>query len=261
MLKYFLIAFIFLSASVKYYGQIPLYYKFKKVEGHIFDTNENKISVKFKSRRKLLVGGFKDKKIDTFLRTLTLTKIGRKSLEHLLTTRSKIVLDISNKVGITLIDGKYRLVAGLTGVEENQSNELIQNNNKNTRKYNWVYEENTISIFCGSLNYVNDSSMMLTNKNVFLFDWKTNKEIKEFSMDSIKIEPLMFPDMVYRNLRELYYFTGIHEIYHTTSENIELQEAKLNAEYDAILLEGKAFKRRKKINQKKLSTKPTPPTT
>jgi len=238
----------------------PLYYKIKKIQGTIYDTDNQSIFVDFHSKRKLKILNSNDPEIDLFLRTLTLARLGRLELEHLLLTSSKITIDISNKIGIMFKDGKYRLMGGMTGPENNQSNSLIINEIDltpwvmlfNKDKYLWVYEENKIELYKGSMNYINDSSFNLKNENIKLFDWHTNKEITSFSIDTIKIEDLMYPDMMYKNLKELFYFAGLHEIYHTRPENIKIQECKGNSEFDAISLEEKAFKKRKRINKRKI---------
>ena len=46
--------------------------------------------------------------------------------------------------------------------------------------------------------------MILNKDNVFLFDFKTNEQILNFSMDTIKIEPIIYPDLMYKNYKELY---------------------------------------------------------
>ncbi len=166
-----LILIIILLYSFKIQAQIPFYYKIKKVEGVVYDTNKNPIQVKFIARNKLEILNCKDKNIDTLLRSLTLGKIGRKQLRNLLSSSSKITISIFDKVGLMLMDGKYRLIAGLTGVEENQSSELILNQasiNKwnaifKKSKFLFVYKENTINIYKNA----RDRSVCL---NSFFFD-------------------------------------------------------------------------------------------
>jgi len=158
------------------------------------------------------------------------------------------------------LDGKYRLIAGLTGVEENQSNELIINEASinvwslifKKNKYLYVYKENSIKIYKGSILYAKDNAYKLTSKNTIIYNRDSNEYINEFSMDTIKIEPLMFPNLLYKNTKELYYFGGLHEIYHTTPKNIEVQENFGNIEYPAMVLEEKAFRKRKKIKKKRI---------
>jgi len=255
-----LFLFCFLLYSLTFQAQIPFYYKIKKIEGTVYDSNKNPIQVKYLNRNKLEIKNCKDSNIDTFLRTLTLAKKGRQQLNHLLTTSSKITISIVNKVALMQIDGKYRLIAGLTGVEDNQSCKLVTNKasvnvwNSTFKKKAFlsVYEENTINIFQQSILYGKDTTIQLSNQNTIIYNRDANKYIKEFSMDTIKIEPLMFPDLLYKNTKELYYFAGLHEIFHTTPENIEIQENYGNIEYPAMVLEAKAFKKRKKINKKSI---------
>lgn len=241
-------------------GQIPFYYKLNKIQGTIYDKQGEPISVDFHSRRKLIIKNCRDPELDTFLRTLTLVKYGRKSLEHLLTTPAKISIIISQKIGIMYREGKYRLMGGMTGPDKIQFNRLITNKPERSflgslfvnDKYLRVYEENTIEIFKGLLVYSNDTAIILSKENVKLVNGRFNEEIELFSIDTIKIEPLMYPDMMYKNTRELYFFTGTHEIYHTTPANIEIQEANGNPEIDALELERQAFRLRKKINNREI---------
>lgn len=237
----------------------PFYYKIKKIQGTVYNENNLPINVDFHSRRKLKIYNCQNKDIDLFLRSLTLGKHGRIELEHLLLTNARIKLMISEKVGIGLKDGKYRLMAAFTGPESFENLELIADKKMtfwdallDRDKYVWVYNHNTIEIFKGSYLFIKDSTINLTKNNTKIFDLDNNKEIVEFSMDTITIEPLSFPDMLYQNEKELYYFVGIHEIYHTRPENIEIQQLDGDAEIDAITLEIKAFKKRKTINRRRV---------
>lgn len=249
----FLFCFFHLYSS----AQLPFYYKVKKVKGVVYDQSNNAIHVQFVSRRKLRISNCKYIELDSFLRCLTIEKVGRKELEHLLTSSAKTTIIISPKIGIMYKDGKYRLIAGMTGPLNSQSNDLIQYKKQRLIKkwrhtYNFVYKESTIEIFKASLIYSKKNTYSPSKNEVKIFDWKTNEEIKNFSMDTIKIEPLMHPDMMYKNEKELYYFAGLHEIVHTRPKNIELQEAGRDAEWDAIGRERKAFKKRKRINARKV---------
>ena len=260
-MRLLIIIFLFSLSTLQFSCRAPLYYKLNKIEGTIYNKNKA-VNVDFHSRRKLHITNCQDSEFIEFLNTLTLARHGRKELEHLLTTSSKVTVSISDKTGIMFKDGKYRLMGGMTGPNIGQSIDLIKNENSETSwsktfkkdKYLLVYKENTIEIFKGSIAYAKDRSIHLNNTNVKLFDWKTNKEVKAFSMDTIDIEPLMFPDMLYKNDRELFYFAGVHEIYHTRPENIEIQENKGDREVDAIELESKAFKLRQKINKRKIKS-------
>ncbi|MBX7094481.1 MAG: hypothetical protein K1X56_07165 [Flavobacteriales bacterium] len=250
---FIIINFIILNV----HSQVPFYYSIKKVEGLVYSKDHLPIHVKVVSRRKLNIQGCNDPELDTLLRTLQLTRTGRKYLEHLITSSSKITIEIEPKVGIIYYSGKYYLMAGLTGPSENQSDSLIQESSnlkvKNRRKNtNWVFQENTITIFSESINYSLDSNYSIKKENVVLFDHKKNEHIAHFNLDTIKIEPVQHPEMLYQNKRELYYFCFIHEIFHTTPKNIALQIEKNNPESDAYKIEKKLFKKRKKINKLKL---------
>ena len=252
-----IITILIITIVIQYGCQFPFYYKIKKIEGTIFLQDGKAVDVRFKSKRQLIIENCDNLDLDTFLRSLTLAKHGRRELEHLLTTSAKITIILSDKVGINFRDGKYNVIAGITGPSDAQSGKLVQNLVSKTLwsrlfnrgKYILVHEENTIEIFKGSVVYGNNTTMDLTKNNVKINDWHNNVEITNFSMDTIRIEPFNHPDLMYKNSRELYYFCGLHEIYHTRPENIELQQAGGNSEYYAMKLERKAFKKRKRINK------------
>lgn len=253
---FFLIVFFILLNSC---SRVPFYYKLKKIQGTVYDENNQPIKVDFHSRRKLGIQNCENKDLELFLRSLTLGRHGRVELEHLLSTEAKIKIIISDKVGIGLKDGKYRLMAAFTGPENFENLELIANNKItfwdvlfDRDKYVWVYNYNTIEIFKGADLFIRDSTINLTKNNTKIFDLDNSKEILEFNIDTITIEPLLFPDMLYKNEKELYYFVGIHEIYHTRPENIKIQQLDGDAEIDAITLEIKAFKKIKAINRRRI---------
>lgn len=253
---FFLIGFFILLNSC---SRVPFYYKLKQIQGIVYDENNQPIKVDFHSRRKLKIQNCENKDLELFLRSLTLGRHGRVELEHLLSTNARIKLIISEKVGIGLKDGKYRLMAAFTGPESFENLELIADKKMtfwdvllDRDKYVWVYNHNIIEIFKGSYLFIKDSTINLTKNNTKIYDLDNSKEIVEFSMDTITIEPLSFPDMLYQNEKELYYFVGIHEIYHTRPENIKIQQLDGDAEIDAITLEIKAFKKRKAINRRSI---------
>lgn len=249
---------VFLLSLTNLQAQIPFYYKIKKVKGELIQPDSSAFQVKFINRRRLEITGSKNPNVDTLLKTLTFTRIGRKYLEHLITSAAKIRIEVSDKVGIMFKDGKYRLIAGLTGPENFQSNELVYDSTSNFEPCNkrkkpiYVYQENSMELFRGSIAYFYNLELPLNEFNTVIFDFKTNSRITNFSMDTIKIEPIMHPDLMYKNYTELYYFAGIHEIFHTTPNNIDIQLEKGDPEYDAFQLERKLFRKRKLINRKKI---------
>jgi hypothetical protein len=251
---------IFILHNFCGYAQMPFKYKLKKVAGEIYGEDGCPLKVKFKTRQKLLIQNCNDPNLDTLLRSLVLAGEGRKQLEFLLTTSSKIKLTVSEKVGLLFKDGKYRLIGGISGPDKNKDHTLLKNESSITlwtklfhkNRFVLVYRGNTIELFKGSIVYGNDRTAKLSDNDVKIFDWNRNKEITFFSLDTILIEPLANPDMMYKNFRELYYFCGVHEIYHTTPANIELQEEDKDSETDALEMERKAFKKRLAINRKKL---------
>jgi hypothetical protein len=238
-------------------AQLPLYYVFKNVSGNIYEPGENKVEVKFISRRKLEVKNCSNPDLDTFLRTLTLSRTSRRYLEHLITSDAHMVVDVTNTVGIVRQKGKYHLAAGLTGSSDTQSNELIEDYGSNFEPLNkrkkpyWVFKENTIMIFKGSVNYYY-SKFKLDTTNTFLYDLDSHRVFTRFIADTVPLEPIMHPDLMYTNMRELFYFAGTHEIFHTTPKNIDQQVNHEDPETDAYILERKLFLKRKRINAKKL---------
>jgi len=240
------------------FSQIPFYYKLKNVSGKLLQTDSTYFSVRFIDRRHLEITGCKNPNVDTLLRTLTFTRTSRKYLEHLLKTSSQVLLDVSDKVGITYDKGKYYLMSGLTGPDKEKSDDLIEETSSNLKPSNkrkhpyHVFKQNTIRIFRGTILYYYDSTFRINKDNVFLFNLKKDKQIIDFTMDTIIIEPIMYPEIMYKNIQELYYFAGTHEIYHITPENIDLWLHRKNTETDAFILERKMFKKRKKINNMKV---------
>lgn len=255
MKKAILIILIILPNLI--FSQLPFYYKLKNVSGKLMQEDSSYFSVRFINRRHLEIIGCKYPNVDTLLRTLTFTRISRKYLEHLIKTSSQIRLEVSDKVGIVFHNGKYHLIAGLTGPEKEKYGELIEERTSNLKflnkrnKPNKVFIQNTIRLFRGTILYYYDTTFKLNMNNVFLFDLNADKQIIEFNMDTIDIEPIMHPDLMYKNMRELYYFAGTHEVFHTTPFNIDLSLHKKNTETDAFILERKLFKKRKKINRLK----------
>ena len=240
--------------------QPPFYYKFKRIHGSILDIDSNKIDIEFKSRHSLLIKNCSKADIDTLLRTLTFTRLSRKYLQHLITTSSVITIDVSENIGLQRKDGKYRLIAGIAMNKKGHSNKLITDNTSNFYSpqkaplLNKVYKENSITFFKGSLYFYN-KSMDANNSNVTIINAINGETTTAINMDTINIEPISHADLMYKNIKEVYYFVGIHEIYHTTAMNIAKQIKKIDSESDAYLIERKAFKKRKKINKMKINRK------
>jgi hypothetical protein len=249
------VCFILFLLPVVLWAQYPFYYKIHAIKGSIYGVNGNRIDISIKNRKKLQVKNCKDPNLKAFLNVMMSTKTSRKYLEHLITTSACITVNIDEKVGILKYKGKYRLIAGLTGTEAGKSSDLIYDVGSNLvgkRKKHpkLVFRENTLSLFKGSVNYVHQK-FKLDTSNTFIFDYDLKESITHFTMDTISIEPLLFPNLLYQNCIELYYFCGLHEIYHTTAQNIEIQIKDGDAaESGAYKLEFKAFKARKKINRK-----------
>lgn len=253
------ITVIILTSFNSSLAQLPFYYKIKQIEGYIYTSAPDPVSVKVLSRRKIEFSNEIDTDTRNFLNTLWLTRYGRKAVEHLLKTNSKIKLIISENIGIDIVDGKYRVMYGIAGPGKNQSDILILNYDKKFKKIikRKVFEENSIILFKGSLDYGKGDKSKFHKGNVTIINRNTNEEITEFNLDTIKIEPFQAPEWLYQTLKELYYLAGIHEIYHTTSKSIYLFLHGLDPEEpekSAMKIELKAKKKLNKIlRSKKLS--------
>ena len=257
-MKNFLIVILMLLGVSQIGCRLPFYYQLHNVQGSILDEDGKVVYVTMESRQRLIIENCDNKNLEEFLWALTLGKHGRRELEHLITTSTKMTVIISDKVGMYMDGGKYWVVMGLTGPSHGQSDSLIRNQASynfwtpifRPNKFVWVNEECTIEIFKGSMYVGTDSVFTLTNKNVTLYDLDKNIEITAFIMDTIKIEPFVHPDMMYQDATELYYFCGLHEIHHTRPGNIQIYLEGGDEEVDAMEIETKAYKRLKKINKK-----------
>ncbi len=256
--SYSLIAIVLFSANgLKVHAQYPGYFKLKTINGTVYNTDNTPIDVEFISRYKLKITNCTDPDVDTLLRTLTLTRVSRDYLTHLITTSAKVVINVSDNIGIAFSEGKYRFIAGICGPDEDQSHTLIPDltsslcPRKTFRHPVNVYAQSTITLFKGSISYVHTGVPELAEQNVQIFDLDSNRCIKTFSMDSVVVEKIMYPDMLYRNTRELYFFGGTHEVCHSTAENIAVNDSDL-CEAMAFDMEKKLFKKRKAINRKKI---------
>lgn len=236
----------------------PFYYSFERPEGVIYESDGDPIHVSFRSRRKLKIEGCEEGDLERFLRSLVLARHGRRELEHLLKSSASIELEVSDKVGVAQKEGKYYLIGGLTGPAKDDPRELIVNE---ASRDLWVrlfdkdrplkvYEQNRIVLFKGSFRYLRDSTNELEAEEVCLHDLDRDRKVREFSMDSIELEPLRHPDMLYRSLREFYYFGGVHEIHHTRPENIDVQLRDGNRERGAIEKEKEAFEYRERLERR-----------
>lgn len=223
--------------------------------GELIQADGSGFTVRILSKDQLEISGCKNAHVDTFLRTLMFSRTSRKFLAHLITSAAEIKVNVSEKTGIMLVAGKYRLIAGLTGPENDSSIRMIPETSTMRsikKKNNLVFSKTTLELYRGSINYFYNPSMTLDSTNTILFDFDKNVRISSFSMDTIKIEPITHPDLMYQNMTELYYFAGTHEILHTTPENTALQIAKKDSEKDTFQLERKLFRKRKRLQKKVL---------
>lgn len=224
----------------------------KPISGKVYTPQGDSINITYSGKERISLDS-DNEDYNCFFSSIVLCKTGRKQLKHLLQTESQVTIDINSKICITYQDSSYRIAAGLTGVETDQSSRLIMEyyQPKGKRKdINLVYEQNTVIIYSGCLDYIKNPSMRLDKNNVVLFDLSKNQFIDDFDLDTINIEPFMHPELLYQNEIELYCFVGIHEIEHLKAENILVKINGGSVEASAMKIELKAFKRRKRINIK-----------
>lgn len=241
--KYLIIVLLLTSCSILY--------RKEPIVGHFVDKEKNQFLVNYYGRDSFIFNGLDDIEIKLFFKTLTKDRVGKKQLKHLLNTNAKVQIEVSNKIGILYKDSTYRCIAAITGVNNDQSSLLIPEYYQPFfwwKDSNFVHKENSITFFKGFLNVSEISTTNLTPSNTTIINWHTNETIPDFSMDTIKVEPFMFPDLLYQNKTELYFFGGVHEIEHIRPENIKVQLLKGDIEKEPMKIENKAFKKRKKIN-------------
>ncbi len=218
-----------------------------------YDATNHPFSVIYKGGNRITVNS-KNQDVVDFFNVLTMKRMGRKQLKHLLLTHAQVHFSISDRVGLYYKDNAYRVIAGLTG-QAIGSGALIPE----YYKPNWflptnhVFNEVQITLYKGSILYIGNQKMRLDSTNVYLYDATTFRSIDRFSMDTIKIEPFLLPDLLYKNLAELYYYCGIHEIEHTRPDNIfEQLKNSRKIEEKPFKIERKAFRKRKAFNKKLL---------
>lgn len=223
----------------------------KPISRNFYTIDGKSHSITYFGYKKCVVNS-ENQQVIQFFTLLPLGRLGRKQLNFLLKTNAKVLLNFSNKICVTYKDGKYRIAAGLTGQNENQSNDVVLEYYQplSRKKRFYVFKENSLSLYFGCIEYIKNPNIHLDTNNVILFNLHSNQVIHSFSMDTIKIEPFMNPDFLYKNVNELFYFAGIHEIEHLKPDNIIEQILNGEIEKKPMQIEIKAFKRRKQINRK-----------
>jgi hypothetical protein len=155
---------------------------------------------------------------------MLITKVGQEQVDHLINTKSKVTMNISEDIGIasyTKEDGKtiYGVIYGISGPNNEQSSKLIKDYDGGK-----VYEETTITLYKGSLKYGMGDKTALEAGNVTLQNLNTGEVTRpgEFTGE---LQPSQYPDMLYKNEFQLNNLGGTHEVEHTKSENIKTARA------------------------------------
>jgi RHS repeat-associated protein len=149
---------------------------------------------------------------------MLITAEGQKGVEHLIKTKSKITMVLSEDIGLGTFQGEYGVIYGLTGPSEVQSAKLIKDYDGGK-----VYEENTIILFKGSLKYGLGDKSALENGDITIQDFET-MEVTEPTSFNGEIQKPRFPDKMYKSSFQLNNLCGTHEVDHTTSANIKIQQ-------------------------------------
>ena len=155
---------------------------------------------------------------------MLITLEGQKGVEHLINTKSKITLVLSEDIGLGVFQGKYGVIYGVAGPTDGQSSKLIKDYDGGK-----VYEENTVTLFKGSLKYGLGDQSALENGDITIQDFET-MELTEPTTFNGEIQKPKFPDLIYKSSFQLNNLGGTHEVDHTTSANIKIQQQGGDAE-------------------------------
>lgn len=257
-------------------------YKHKGLKGKIYLADKTNVIIEVKSKKELLFSDGCPDDVKNFIETLWVTKLGRKSVVHLLKSKSRIYINISDSIGCMVYRGKPNLIYGITDPD------FINNPKKKNSKVKKIepkpiyeydgeltWESMRINLFKGSLQYgLGDTTSFFQNK-IIITDWSDGARVTGASRDSaiLKLRQMHFhndsidkglikdPKQIalrlndlkyyYHSCREFYFLTGVHEIKHTTSKNIKISRQFLDAEKDPYKAERKAKRKLKKVLKSK----------
>ena len=259
------------------------FYKYKGLEGIIYLSDYSKINIKVKSVRKLEFIGKHPEDVKNFFETLWITRHGRKAIIHLLKSKSRIYIEVSDSIGALVFKHKAQFMYAVTDPD------TIMGSVRKTNRYGKVepkliqeydgkqtWEAMHITLFKGTFNYGEGDSTSLFQDKIIVSDYNTGHRLKgaprdsaikqlrqeHFYNDSIKKGLIKDPKLIadrkiqltyyFHSCREFYYLNGIHEIVHTTTKNIALSRKNLDAEPDAYKAEKKAKRKLRKVLKSKL---------
>lgn len=256
-------------------GQSPAFcsYKYKGLKGKIYLQENQPITIQVRSRTELQFSEGCPDEIRNFFSTLWLTRIGRQSVVHLLRSRSKIFFHISDSMGCMIYKGEARTLLGVTDPDYLNKLKKDKKSPGIIKDYDGgqTWESQRITLFRGSYRYrMGDTSLLFQNK-IHVTDFTKGENIspgqKDSAMQELRMKHFRADSIdkastrallkrkkqgpEFKNCREYYYFTGIHEIAHTTSKNIAISRRYGDAEKDPYKMEKKAARRLGKVNRSK----------
>jgi len=201
----------------------------------IIDENGNKLDISIVNNQ-LVYGKNVSQDVQNVLNGMWQTEAGQSQVSHLLKTKSKIYLKVSDDIGVVYHKGKYYAVYGLTGPSSDQSTKMVKDYDGGK-----VYKENTLTLYKGTYEYGIGNTGALDNGQISITDLKGN-DLTNSHKNKVKLEPSQNPDKIYKTTDQFYNLAGVHETEHTKSSNIKLQRRRQDAETPAYKIEAKSRK-------------------
>ena len=156
---------------------------------------------------------------------MLITKTGQEQVQHLIDTKTKVTMEVSEDIGIATAGGQYGVIYGNTGPTEKQSSNLVTDYDGGQ-----VYEESTITLYKGSLKYGMGDKSALDEGKITLVNLETGKVKPLKKFDPNKLNKFKYPDKLYKSQFQLFNLGGIHETEHTKSENVKTTQEGGNPE-------------------------------
>lgn len=271
--KLFYKSFLIILLSIFFQNLFALsFYKYKGFQGILFLDNEEKIEIEVLSLRHLQVSSNCPKNIKNFFETLWVASNGRKAIIHLLKSKSKIHINITDSIGAFIYKGNVDFMYAITGpiAVNGKKKTIIEYDGKKT------WEAMSIFLCKGSFNFSHHDTSLFNSNKIVIIDYFNGNRLSGISRDSaiLKLKNIYFHNdsikrkliaeksnfselektvnpnneaCLYQTCREFYYLSGIHEINHTTTRNIFLSRKLLDTETPAFKAERKAKRKLKKV--------------
>ncbi len=251
-------------------------YQYKDLKGKFFLENNEKVEVQVLSRHSLLISENCPSNIRNFLETMWVTGIGRKSVIHLLKSRSKIYINVTDSIGAFRYFGDVDFMYAMTGAVS------VNGRKKTISEYNDkpTWEAIELLICKGTFHYSHYDTTLFNQNKILIMDYDNGNRLTGASRDSAiqKLKKIHFHNdsirknllrkktysseleetvnpkgkaFIYKTCREFYFLTGLHEITHTTTKNIYLSRKLLDAESPAFKAEKKGKRRLRKVLRSK----------